>query len=182
MTIMTAAVSAWKIQWERTPTAVCEFPKSSINRLSAEAHYPTVETWKEMAQDILLNEIAQLRDGWDGGSAYGFASIAISNASTVLAQFRLFGSPPDLIFPSSAGTIEFEWRRGFGSAHLEIGNSTFGFYTEPNVGEPIMDGGSVGVLNVEQIKNALATIEARSAAPSVAGWGGLGTLVPRRAA
>lgn len=175
---MTATLSGWSIREERTATAVRAVSRVSTNDQVAVLQRP-IETWQEMAQELLIRQIAELRDGWDGGSAHGVASRAIANASATLASLRLLNCPPDLISPSSSGTVEFEWQRGLGSAHLELGNSTFGFYTEPSVGEPIMEGGSVEVLNVEKIRDALATVEASPAAPSVADWNRSLGVAPR---
>lgn len=131
-----------------------------------------IETWADAAREVVLMRIAELKDGWDGGRARGVDRPAISNSRRLLDALHLLGSPPDRIFPSASGTVEFEWQRQSGSAHLEIGNSTFGFYTEPPAGEPIMDGGSVEVLDASKVSEAVATLETGRGSHSVQDWAG----------
>ena len=114
--------------------------------------------WEHAAQEDHLAEIALLADDWDGCGALAVSNEAIAHARTFLDSLSVTDSSPNTIVPTAAGTLLFEWETSFGSAHLEIGKSTFGFYTSPVVGESIMIGGQIGVLNAEQIRVALATI------------------------
>ena len=150
------------------------------------APYPRhPELWNEIAQEILIKEIAQLRDDWDGAGGSHIGVAAVGNATALLHELGPLDLSPQIILPNSSGTIQFDWKEPLGNAHLEIGNTTFGFYTEPHLGESIMKDGLIEVLNVEELAFALATIQTRDFALSLANWSnplGIPAWVPRRAA
>ncbi len=54
-----------------------------------------------------------------------------------------------------SGTIEFDWETTPGSAHMEIENSTYSFYTAPYTGDSAMFGGQIEELDVEAKKMLL---------------------------
>lgn len=124
--------------------------------------------WDEAARAAQLNEIASLRNDWDGSGAIAVSDDAIGKAQSILNSFSTTGNSPDFILPGSAGTVLFEWEKPLGTAHLEIGKSTFGFYTSPNVGEPLMYGGPFEVMNASNIQDAIATITPNSKRSSLA--------------
>jgi hypothetical protein len=160
------SISGWVIQTPdfRNPTEVN--PAALIGKRSA---YPS-ELWRDAAQEQVLRDIGCLRDDWDGSGASHIDALAISNAKALLYAFRTMDNQPDFIFPNPAGTVEFEWEGPFGTANLEIGNTTFGFYTAPIVGESIMAGGSFEVVDADEIGFALETIHSSAVARSVANF------------
>lgn len=131
--------------------------------------WPTrsLENWDRAAQTNQLREIAQLRDDWDGCGAAAIEARAVAHAEWILGLLDGKGCRPDFVLPSAAGTIVLEWDAPLGGAHLELGKSTFGFYTSPMAGESIMRSGSIEVLNAEEISFALATIVSNTIAHSV---------------
>lgn len=160
-------VSGWNWSWSSTMSEQSLEPKSGF-KTSMYRSRNTQDIWSRKAREDLLNTISQLRENWDGYGAIAIEEPAITNAQRFLARFEELGFSPQFIFPSSAGTINFEWESVFGSAHMEIGNSTFGFYTSPVAGESIMDGGLFEGLNANKIGFALAGINSSHNAHSVA--------------
>lgn len=128
------------------------------------------DVWGEAAQSSLLDEMSGLAPDWDGGGASPISGAATVNARTLLHAFWSIGYAPDYILPNAAGTIQFEWDAQFGSAHLEIGNASFGFYTDPGAGESFLRDGPFEVMDVEEIASALATIDPRPVGESLARW------------
>lgn len=117
------------------------------------------ELWESAAREDNLSMIAALPDDWDGCGSASVSRQAIIHSRAILSTLSAAGSAPDQILPSPAGTVLFDWETDFGTAHLELGKSTFGFYTSPTVGRPIMNGGEIDDLDVDHIRAALATIE-----------------------
>lgn len=116
------------------------------------------EIWEQAARENHLTDISTLPDDWDGCGAVAVSYEAIAHSRIFLDALNINDNLPDLILPNAAGTVLFEWEELLGSAHLEIGKSTFGFYTSPKIGESIMLGGPIEVLDAKQIRDALATI------------------------
>jgi hypothetical protein len=142
--------------------------------------------WGELAHENIVRDIAALGDNWDAAGAHAIGERAVRNARAILRALSEYGYPPDLIYPNPAATIEFEWEQPSGSARLEVGNSTFAFYTVPNSGNSIMlDGVVQEALDVEQICFALASIYSNNVARSLVAWSkplGLENRHSRRAA
>ncbi len=115
--------------------------------------------WEKDSQTQLLNEISTLEEGWDGYGAPAISEQAVSNAKKMLDQLEQRDVLPTSIVPTTSGTIAFEWTLPIGGAYLEIGISTFGFYTSPQVGESFMRGGRVDELDPGELAKVLETLK-----------------------
>ncbi len=124
-------------------------------------------TWGDAAQERQLEALGALEENWDGYGAAHIKAETLKNARWFL-KFVSQSRRPDFIVPNPAGTVIFEWETPFGEAQLELGKSTFGFYTSPNAGSPIMLGGPIEVLNAHEIRSALAGILSSTIAHAVA--------------
>jgi hypothetical protein len=165
---VTLSVSGWSTQGPPVAKAVSEIdaqPTYWPPRLFSET-----DAWADAAQEQILRDISALPNDWDASGASSISPIAISNARSILQQLQSLNCAPDYIIPTSSGTLQFDWERQLGTAHLEIGNTTFGFYTAPGAGESILDDGLFEALNAEEIRFAVASIDAGSAALSLEDW------------
>lgn len=118
----------------------------------------TQVTWHTATLNDQLKELSELVDDWDGYGAAGIEALAVTHTRNVLP---LLFVAPDHLLPSSAGTILIEWESMLGRASLELGRDTFSFYTSPVLGDPILLGGTVQALDVEDINYAVATISGK---------------------
>ncbi len=158
------AVTAWALptsgliddQDIRVAPVRCQWPPQRI------------EVWEQAALRHQLREISELDEDWDGSGAVAVSFTAIQHAEAVLNELLPRGVIPGFVMPTTAGTVAFEWESVLGTAHLEIGNSTFGFYTAPVTGDSLMHGGSIEVMDAEQIAQSLRTILGSGVAHSVA--------------
>ena len=147
------------------PSESTEWPTPRVPDWLARAFDPPrrgTDFWEHAAREDELTEIARLPDNWDGCGATAVTDDAIAHAQALLAALDATGDAPDLISPSPAGTVLFEWESSLGTAHLEIGRSTFGFYTSPTMGNAMLYGGGIGGLNAKKIRVAVTTILPRS--------------------
>jgi len=115
-----------------------------------------------------LAAIAALEPNWDGLDAIPVSKEAVEHGNSILLSLSDLGVEPGTIRPSSAGTLVFEWDLPAGEAQLEIGRSTFGFFTDPHVGEPVLCDGPIEALNFNEIASALSTLAATIAPLSLA--------------
>jgi hypothetical protein len=160
------SISGWAI----IDDARDESLTNSIRAAQWQRRPQRMEISGEAAQKKLLDAISQLAPDWDGGGASAIDEAATANARTLLQTLWSIGRAPGSVLPSAAGTIQFDWEDQFGSAHLEIGNTSFGFYTDPIVGESFLRDGSFEVIDVEEIGVALATIAPASMGESLVHW------------
>ncbi len=167
---MTTSVNSWKPATSLLFTNVLPDVSTNWKAYQHYQHYYAVPLWPLAAQKDLITQIAELPDDWDGYGAIAVASAAISNSRTMLGFLASSGNQPNFISPSSGGTIEFDWETTFGSACMEIGNSTYSFYTDPFTGHSAMCGGQIEELDAETILLALSRITASAIPHSVAGW------------
>jgi len=148
------SISAWTLP----SLSECWRGSEESNLVRVNWPAPRKAIWNEAAQAEQLREIASLEDNWDGCGASAISGAAVHNAAVALNDLAAYRLRPSCILPTPSGTVAFEWETARGSAHLEIGTSTFAFYTAPVVGESIMYSGSIEVSNAEDIAAALATI------------------------
>jgi hypothetical protein len=146
--------------------ALCRAAANDIARRSRGENRTIV--WQRAAQEKLIREIAELEDGWDGHSGTAINQRVIYNARFLLGVFTARALGPDFILPSTSGTVTFEWERDGGSAVLEIGKSTYGFYTTPASGKAILIDGLFEAFDGEQLWKAVASISEKSVPQSVA--------------
>ncbi len=123
-------------------------------------------TWYAASLKDQLRELSKLDDNWDGYGAAKIEARAVAHAQFVLPSLDI---SPDHLLPSVAGTILIEWENMLGRASLELGIETFSFYTSPAVGAPILLGGTMQELNVEDINYAVATIAGKAIPQSLEG-------------
>lgn len=95
-----------------------------------------------------IEEIAQLKDNWDGYNGAAIDEPIINQSNAMLGMFNL---PPSFITPHPAGTIIFEWETERGCARLEIGNTKYSFYVKPDQGEAAVDGGLISGIDSAKI-------------------------------
>jgi hypothetical protein len=167
--VTTSSLSGWSIEASPIAKAASEIDAESIQWRPQSL--PETDVWIDAAQEQILREISALPNDWDASGASRISPAAIENARVILQQLQSRNCAPDFIVPTSSGTVQFDWERLLGTAHLEIGNTTFGFYTAPRSGESILDDGSFEALNAEEIRFAVASIDAGSSALSLADWG-----------
>lgn len=72
----------------------------------------------------ILDDIANLEDGWDGEDAHSVSLEIVDNAKDMIIEFEI---EPE-ISPCANGTISFEWNNEYYNAYMEIGKDTFIFY------------------------------------------------------
>lgn len=147
---MIKTISGWALDAPMVPKSMCEAPFTVYWPRKAEA-----TSWEIASLADQLKSIAALDEGWDGYGAASVDSRAIAFAESLVSVMRV---RPEFVLPSSSGTVLLEWEGPFGRASLELGADTFGFYTAPNVGEPIMLAGKSDELDAENLEAALATI------------------------
>ena len=127
----------------------------------------------------MLAELAQFRtlaDDWDGYGAARIEPHAIDAARVVVS--RLVKSEPQSLTPSTNGTVVLDWEGARGRASLEIGRTTFGFYSAPLSGHPIYLSGNSEELDVGGIEFAIGTIS-NSFSPAGLADGNIPMGVPR---
>jgi hypothetical protein len=116
-------------------------------------------SWADASLSDQLSAISKLAANWDGYGAEPIEPTAIASARKLLERLT---PTPDVIMPSTAGTVVIEWETTLGRANLELGRQTFSFYTSPRLGEPTFLSGDAREEDAEEINYALAAIAATS--------------------
>jgi len=101
---------------------------------------PAVQTARRV-----MEELALLREGWDGYGALAISTRTRLNAWRAFSQFLDEAVVPEVL-PTSNGTIAFEWSTSEADAYLEIGNTRFSMYVKPARGVPLyFDGDAMDI-------------------------------------
>lgn len=109
------------------------------------SYFVPVATRIEQAKSarLTINELANLRENWDG---YGAAPIAEKTRDNALRFVNLIeaapsGLPAPEICPKPNGTISFEWETPRVEAYIEIGNTRYsGFVTTDQQPPALLEG------------------------------------------
>lgn len=98
----------------------------------------------------VLQELAKLKDDWDGYGARPVTPDSCAHAQKFLAISPEGMTAPE-ITPSSNGTITFEWATGDGDALLEIGRTRYSGHIQPKHGQALYLQGGLSTAMDEQI-------------------------------
>lgn len=154
-----SSISGWGLQYPAPALEPAFAPWKLNGRNDEPLRFPLQRIrqaiWYAASLNDQLNQLSRLADDWDGYGAAGIEAQAVTHAQFILP---LLAATPDHLLPSAAGTILIEWESMLGRASLELGRDTFSFYTSPAVGDPILLGGTMQALDVEDINYAVATI------------------------
>lgn len=153
-------ISGWALEMHIRPCSMQSAP------LVVYLPWKTTTSWEVASLSEQLRALGKLQEGWDGYEAAPVDSHALARASELVSVLR---APPEHILPSTAGTVLLEWEGPFGRASLELGRSTFGFYTAPHTGAPILLGGNSDEMHAEDLEVALATISSSHVPQSMEG-------------
>jgi hypothetical protein len=90
----------------------------------------------QSTNDPALDDIAALKDNWDGYGALAPTRESCSYARSFLAN-ATDGIPIPEVNPTSNGTINLEWKSDSGTAFFEIGKTRYSGHIEPRRGSTI---------------------------------------------
>lgn len=83
-----------------------------------------VPGWAGTARDAILarlDELAGLKEDWDGYGAYPPSSVALTVAAQFVDQILREPLPPPIVVPVPSGGVQLEWAAGSVEIDLEIG-------------------------------------------------------------